>query len=232
MDHLIKLMQQRNPEILGESVGQKAAALAIACLVQQYQESGSQVSEEQVDNDIKEAMTALHKWMWQMVKEKNFIESHPTVPDSPTILVNVSGGVVQDVYGKDGLVNVIVVDWDCEGVSDNSFEVDAFLFKAPDGKIGHSSLRGIFYWEQLENQPELVTAVKNALDQLEPVDASYVSVWDNGTTVETPCKYDPRSRRCYDIVQSDTDVGDAQLVEEYVLLSPDSKVTKNVTFVY
>lgn len=68
-------------------------------------------------------------------------------------------------------------------------------------------------------------------DQIE--NATYVSEWDNGTTVRSPCKFDICNLRCFDIQQSETDVGNAQLLEEYVETEDNSyHETEGVTFDY
>ena len=240
MQHEIHLMQERFPDIYGEageqlSVERSAAAAAAAYLVRPKQEvEGGTTGTDKIGSDIADVIKVLKSWAGRSALEDNFIASHPAIPDNPTVLVNLHGGLVQDVYGKDGPVDVIVVDWDQDGVTDEDMSKDESLFKGPDGKIGSSHLASVGKWEHLETFPEMVAAVENAESKYdEPIIATYVSEWDNGTTVRTPCKYDRRRRRCFDIQQSDTEVGDAQLLEEYVS-TPDEDFheTEGVTFIY
>jgi hypothetical protein len=67
-----------------------------------------------------------------------------------------------------------------------------------------------------------------------PIQATYTSVWNNGTAVSTSCKYDPKTKRVFDIQMSDTDVDDANLDSEYVTLSDGTELTSDdgVTFDY
>jgi hypothetical protein len=63
---------------------------------------------------------------------------------------------------------------------------------------------------------------------------AYTSVWDNGTAVTTPCEYDADTKTVSNIKVSDVDVGEAQLVDEYVEL-PDGtelRASDGVTFDY
>ena len=50
----------------------------------------------------------------------------------PTIILNISGGVLQDVFGSDPAITVALVDWDTEGCdpSDNG------IIEIPDGRGG------------------------------------------------------------------------------------------------
>jgi hypothetical protein len=56
--------------------------------------------------------------------------SHPK--PGPTIILNISGGVLQDVFGSDPAITVALVDWDTEGCdpSDNG------IIEIPDGRGG------------------------------------------------------------------------------------------------
>ena len=55
----------------------------------------------------------------------------PTLP-KPKIVLNISGGVLQDVFGSDPATEVILVDWDCEGCSPS----DTGIVEIPDGLGG------------------------------------------------------------------------------------------------
>lgn len=44
------------------------------------------------------------------------------------------------------------------------------------------------------------------------VNATYTSVWDGGTHISSPCKYDMEARRCFDI-ESACDGGDLDILE-------------------
>jgi len=41
-----------------------------------------------------------------------FVTSETTVPPKPKIVLNISGGVLQDVFGSDPAITVILCDWD------------------------------------------------------------------------------------------------------------------------
>ena len=156
--------------------------------------------------------------------------SMKSAPNNPTILVNIHGGMVQDVYGKNGPVDVMILDWDKEGVTDDEMKADDAIFK-------HRSTYGRIYsepvrpWREMEKHTEMVAAVEHA-DGI--INATYVSEWDNGTTVRSPCKYDTTNKRCFDIQQSDTDVGNANFVREYVTLPDGTELGEDddVTFDY
>lgn len=149
----------------------------------------------------------------------------------PTILVNIHGGLVQDVYGKGGIpVDVIILDWDQEGVNDADMKADDAIFKH-HSTFGRIHSETVHKWEQMERFPEMVCAVDH-LNGI--VAATYTSVWDSGTEVESPCKYDPDTKRCYAIEDNTTDVGNANLEREYVTLPDGTELDENngVTFDY
>jgi hypothetical protein len=54
---------------------------------------------------------------------------------APLVVVEVSGGVAQATYSDQG-VDVVVVDWDCDGLTTDDVESDPCLFVLP----GESSL--------------------------------------------------------------------------------------------
>ena len=52
---------------------------------------------------------------------------------------------------------------------------------------------------------------------MSPIKATYVSVWDDSTAIESPCVYDPMLNVVYDIQQSNVDVSGLEvLTDEYV----------------
>jgi hypothetical protein len=87
--------------------------------------------------------------------------------DRPLIVINVHGGLVQDVYRQGPPVDVVVIDWDQEGVTQDDFETDPSLFRASDetGRelVGRVSEVGTGSIEQLRKFPEMVTALEHAL---------------------------------------------------------------------
>jgi hypothetical protein len=60
----------------------------------------------------------------------------------------------------------------------------------------------------------------------EHIAAIYVSVWDGGIEIRTPCKYDPATKTCFDIASSDVE-GVECLEDEYVLLPDDTELRKD-----
>ena len=64
------------------------------------------------------------------------------------------------------------------------------------------------------------------------LNATYSSVWDNGSTVTTPCHYDPENKVCSGIKTSDVEI-DAGLDDEYVTyMDEDLRAKDGVTFEY
>ena len=61
-----------------------------------------------------------------------FFVAKETAPPAPKIVLNISGGVLQDVFGSDPAITVALVDWDTEG-SDPS---DKGIVEIPDGRGG------------------------------------------------------------------------------------------------
>jgi len=54
-------------------------------------------------------------------KVGEFFVAKETVPPAPKVVLNISGGVLQDVFGSDPAISAVLVDWDTEG-SDPSEE--------------------------------------------------------------------------------------------------------------
>lgn len=141
--------------------------------------------------------------------------------DGPKVLVNIHGGLVQDVYVDGKLGEVLILDWDQEGSgSDEELlsENNSSLFRSPNNQAG--SIYGAIChpWNALEQHTEMEYAVAFANNAEPIIQAKYVSEWDNGTTVRTACKFDLRTCRVFDIEESDTDVHNCGLTEEYVEL--------------
>ena len=44
-----------------------------------------------------------------------FVAAETTAPSKPKVVLNISGGVLQDVFSSDPTVAVAIVDWDTEG---------------------------------------------------------------------------------------------------------------------
>jgi hypothetical protein len=55
------------------------------------------------------------------------------------------------------------------------------------------------------------------------VDATYSTMWDNGVTVTTRCRFDRASMRCFDIEGADVD-GVEVLEDEYVTLADGTEL--------
>ena len=56
------------------------------------------------------------------------------------------------------------------------------------------------------------------------VNATYTSVWDNGTKLSSPCQFDTQRKVCSKIESRDADVGSAQLEREYITLADGSEL--------
>jgi len=66
------------------------------------------------------------------------------------------------------------------------------------------------------------------------INAWYVSVWDGGVTLKSPCLYDEEKKRCFSILPVDVD-GVGNLDFEAVELPPDGRwegKCDGVTFEY
>jgi hypothetical protein len=57
------------------------------------------------------------------------------------------------------------------------------------------------------------------------INATFVSVWDGGNNVESPCKFDPETREVTDIVQVEDGIEDLNVLErEYVELADGTQL--------
>ena len=61
-----------------------------------------------------------------------FVAKETAAPFAPKIVLNISGGVLQDVFSSDPTIAVVLVDWDTEGGSPSENGVVEF----PDGQGG------------------------------------------------------------------------------------------------
>lgn len=67
------------------------------------------------------------------------------------------------------------------------------------------------------------------------VNVWYVSVWDGGVEIKTPCLFDEDSKRCYEIRESEEDVAHLDSLDaEFVELSDGTRLNEDdgVTFDY
>jgi hypothetical protein len=60
------------------------------------------------------------------------IAKETTAPPAPKVVLNISGGVLQDVFGSDSAITVVRVDWDTEGCSPS----DDGIVEIPDEHSG------------------------------------------------------------------------------------------------
>jgi hypothetical protein len=65
-------------------------------------------------------------------KVGEFFVAQETVPPAPKVVLNISGGVLQDVFSSDPGVSVVVCDWDMEGCTSS----DEGIVEIPDGRGG------------------------------------------------------------------------------------------------
>ena len=61
-----------------------------------------------------------------------FVAKGTAAPPAPKIVLNLSGGVLQDVFGSDPAIAVTLVDWDVEGCSPS----DNNIVELPDVRGG------------------------------------------------------------------------------------------------
>ena len=61
-----------------------------------------------------------------------FVAKETTAPPAPKVVLNISGGVLQDVFGSDPAITVVQVDWDTEGCSPS----DEGIVEIPDERGG------------------------------------------------------------------------------------------------
>jgi len=67
-----------------------------------------------------------------------FVAKEPAAPPAPKVVLNISGGVLQDVFGSDPTITVVRVDWDTEGCSPS----DNRIVEITDGH-GHTQLADV-----------------------------------------------------------------------------------------
>jgi hypothetical protein len=90
-----------------------------------------------------------------------FVAKQATAPAAPKVVLNISGGVLNDVFGSDSAMTVALVDWDTEGCepSDNG------IVEISDGRGGTQLANVVEYpvqpLEQLTGT-ETETALKAA----------------------------------------------------------------------
>ena len=61
-----------------------------------------------------------------------FVATETTTPLLATIVLNISGGVLQDVFGSDPAASVVLCDWDCDGCDPS----EEGIVEIPDGHGG------------------------------------------------------------------------------------------------
>jgi len=95
--------------------------------------------------------------------KRNRIETDPAYPallrriafgiltldgHAPMAIVEVSGGVAQATYSDHG-VDVVIVDWDCDGLTNNDVESDPCLFVLP-GKLPFPTIGRSYVAEMID----------------------------------------------------------------------------------
>ena len=87
-----------------------------------------------------------------------FVAKETTAPPAPKIVLNISGGVLQDVFGSDPTITVALVDWDTEGCdpSDNG------IVEIPDGR-GDTQLANVAEYPVLPLEEFMGTETEAAL---------------------------------------------------------------------
>ena len=140
-----------------------------------------------------------------------FFVAQETTPPAPKVVLNLSGGVLQDVFGSDPAIAVTLVDFDVEGCSPS----DNGIVEIPDVRGGTHLANVADYpvWplEQLVGT-ETEAAMKAAgLDLTQPADQTVVRRWviydpDAGTLLTT------RTYGSYDEARDDADRANDVLV--------------------
>ena len=96
-----------------------------------------------------------------------FVARATAMPSQPRVVLNLSGGVLQDVFGSDPAIAVALVDWDVEGCSPS----DNGIVELPDVRGGTQLASVVEYpvWplEQLAGT-ETEAALKAAGLELKP----------------------------------------------------------------
>lgn len=57
--------------------------------------------------------------------------------------------------------------------------------------------------------------------------ATYVSVWDGGYAIESPCKIDLKTTRVFDVEQVDVEELDLLSCDEEYIVLPDGRIIKD-----
>jgi hypothetical protein len=70
-----------------------------------------------------------------------FIANEPAAPPKPKIVLNISGGALQDVFGSDPAIVVTAVDWDTEGSNPS----EDGIVEIPNGR-GGTQLAAVAEW--------------------------------------------------------------------------------------
>ncbi len=144
-------------------------------------------------------------------KVGEFFIAKEAAPPAPKVVLNISGGVLQDVFASDSAIAVTLVDWDCDGCSRS----DNGIVEIPNGR-GGTQLAAVAEYPVLPLRDLTGTETEAALkaagvDLTQPVDRTVSRRWvlysiDTNTLLTT------RTYDSYDEAAEDADQVDDILV--------------------
>lgn len=115
-----------------------------------------------------------------------------------------------DEWLKDSLEEIVKEVSEIEGTDTRGAIRDCMT-----GLLSLADKNGMDY----EARHYLLEGAKEVKDEEDGILASYVSVWSNGVTIESKCRWFPDLKVVRNIEKSETDTGDATLQSEYVELA-------------
>ena len=106
-----------------------------------------------------------------------FFVARETAPPAPKVVLNLSGGVLQDVFGSDSAISVVACDWDCDGCDPS----EEGIVELPDGR-GGTQLAKVAEYPVLPLTDLTGTEVDTAL-KATGLDLAPLAIIEDGDTV-------------------------------------------------
>jgi len=106
-----------------------------------------------------------------------FVAKETAAPPAPKVVLNISGGVLQDVFGLDPAITVVLVDWDTEGCSPS----DNGIVEIADGR-GSTQLANVAEYpvsplEELAGTDTEAALKAAGLELTQPADRTVARRW-------------------------------------------------------
>ena len=100
-----------------------------------------------------------------------FVAKETAAPPTPKIILNISGGVLQDVFSSDPAITAMLVDWDTEGCDPS----DKGIVAVPDGRgstqLAHVAECPVCPLEELAGTESEAALKVAGLDLTQPADS-------------------------------------------------------------